>query len=88
MVMPHEIKAELIHGEGKMILTLGKMGARRTRPRRDDPLPHGLVQSSFKIQTSERGLPLLSGPTCSSQSEVKSQKRPSIEMLPPGWVLK
>jgi hypothetical protein len=46
------------------------------------------TQLSFTIQASERGVPLLSVPNCSSQAEVNRKKRPSLEILPSGWVLK
>ena len=44
--------------------------------------------SSFTIQTSERGVPLLSLPSCASQFDVNKKKRPFLEILPKGWVLK
>ena len=49
-----------------------------------------LADSYFNltIQTSERGLPSTSIPSCASQSDVNKKKRPSLEMLPKGCVLK
>ena len=45
-------------------------------------------QSSLTINTSERGVPSASVPSCASQSEVNRKKRPSLETLPKGCVLK